>query len=81
MSSGADPVVTTNFSCWPWAHQWMQWKEREDRFCSLASVFAARGSLADEMRRVEVTKSRSCRKCGKYQRRKVMEYFERERSK
>jgi hypothetical protein len=68
-------------TCWRWAYQWGPWKQNEDRFCSIASVFAARGSPADELRLVRVTKSRFCEKCGKYQNRKVMEYYVREPSK
>jgi hypothetical protein len=31
MASGTDPIVTTNFSCWPWFHQWMQWHDIDQR--------------------------------------------------
>jgi hypothetical protein len=61
--------------CWPWAHDWTDWKESKSRWASAFSLFAMPGSDLYETILVKVTKSRCCRKCGKYQNRKVDEYY------
>lgn len=59
MASGADPVVTTDFSCWPWLHQWQRWVDIDHG--KLIST------ITNEPVGQFITQERRCNRCEKVQ--------------
>ena len=60
MASGTDPVVTTDFSCWPWLHQWMQWHD-------IDAHTVTREDLAGRTIGMAIKQERRCCRCNQVQ--------------
>lgn len=58
MASGTDPIVTRDFSCWPWAHQWQRWIDIDH-----GKVV----TYDDKVKGQFITQERRCNRCEKVQ--------------
>lgn len=57
--------------CWPMFHDWGDWREDLRKYYHAFSVFALPGSRADERYWLKGWATRTCRECGKVQRKYV----------
>lgn len=59
MASGADPVINTDFSCWPWAHHWQRWIDIDHGKLISGITHEPIGQF--------ITQERRCNRCEKVQ--------------
>lgn len=63
MASNADPIVTRDFSCWPWLHQWQRWID-----IGQGELFTGGRNLPDGY---YIVQERRCNRCERVQLRNV----------